>query len=236
MKIPTLRKKIIVNFTAFGLLATIFGGGIFYNIYVRSTVDEKVDKIKAETSQLKNQATELQSKSIEVKKYTELWQKLGEKKKNINGIKMDEVNADLAALADKYTITTPVIKVALPETMKDGLFKRTTVNILITNVSLSFYAVNDVKALAFISEFLDSLPGYAIVTNLDLRKGKKYTDKDLIDISTGKGPGAITGKLDFVWYVYKKKDEPKIEEKKSDKPKPNIEPAKEVPPSATTTP
>jgi hypothetical protein len=149
---------------------------------------------------------------------------------------MDEVNANLAAIAEKYTISNPVIKVALPETMKDGLFKRATVNILLTTVNLSFSAVNDIKALAFISEFLDSLPGYVIVTNLDLRKGKQYTEKDLVDISTGKSFGAITGRVDFTWYVYKKKDEPKIEDKKPVPPKPNSQAVKEVPDAQQPTP
>jgi hypothetical protein len=83
---------------------------------------------------------------------------------------------------------------------------------------LNFSAANDVKAFGFVSEFLESIPGFIIVTDFEIKKVKVYSNQDLIDISTGKGKGNVTGKLDFFWYVGKSKEEAPKEKKDSSKP------------------
>ncbi len=214
MRIIDLRKKIIVNFSASGALLLIVGVIFGFYLKEKSGVESKIEKIKSETSALKNQASEFESKTTEVKKYRELWENLTPNKKITSGIKMDDVNTKLATIADKYTISDPAIKVTMPEVLKDGIFKRDTVSVLFTTVNLTFSAVNDVKALLFISEFLESLQGYPVVTNLEIRKAKNYTSQDFVSISSGKFSGAISGKVDFSWYAYKD------DEKKSDEVKP----------------
>lgn len=214
MKIPELRKKIIINFSATGVLLAIFGGIVFFYIHEKGAVEGRVNKIKTETSTIRMQTVELESKTNEAKKYKELWKKITPNKKNTGGIKMDDVNAKLTAIAEKYTILNPSIKVTLPETLKDGIFQRRTVTVLFTTVNLTFGAVNDVKALLFINEFIESLQGYPIITSLDIRKNKDYSIQELIDLSSGKSTGAISGKVDFFWYVYKDLEN---KEKKDDK-------------------
>ena len=174
-----------------------------YYLSEKGTVQGKVDKIKSETSSFKTQAVELESKTTEAKKYQTLWKKLTDNKKNTGGIKMDDVNAKLVSAAEKYNITGTNIRVTLPEVLKDGLFNRATVQVLFTTVNLTFSSVNDIKALLFVNEFIESLPGYPIITAFEIRKNKDYTTQDFIDISSGKSSGAINGKLDFFWYAYK---------------------------------
>ena len=91
--------------------------------------------------------------------------------------------------------------------MKGGLFERSTITVVSTTGSLNFQAVNDLKALSFIEEFINSFAGYAVVTGVQIRKGDKiYSTDDLVAISTGKGAGLISGKVNFVWYAFKNKD------------------------------
>jgi hypothetical protein len=214
MRLIGLRRKIIINFILLALISILLGVGIFYNFYTRTRVDEKVQKIKMDTLRIKGQGAELESKTIEIRKYTDLYNRLSENKKSVGGIKMDDINERLKVIADKYSIMDATIKVTLPETLKGGIFERNTISVLLATTNINFIAVSDVKALGFISEFMESIPGYAVITNVEIKKGKPYTTQELIDLSTGKGKGAVTGKVDFFWYVSKAKDEPKKDEKK----------------------
>lgn len=206
MKAFELRKKIIFNFSASGVLLILLAALIFYNFYQKNNAQEKVNQIKVSISEIKTQIADLQSKVSEITKYKDIWKKISDKKKDQDGIKMDGVNAQLASIAEKNNIFNPTIRVALPEVLKDGVFNNETANVLFTIVNLSFEAINDVRALSFITEFINSLPGYVIITNMEIKKNRKYTEQDLVAITTGKGTGAISGKLDFFWYVYKSKD------------------------------
>jgi hypothetical protein len=206
MKILDLRKKNITSFSISGALFFILALGIFYNFYKKSSLEAKISKINSEASQIKNETAELESKAIELKKYRLLWNNLTDGKKSTNGIKMDEINAKLTSIAEKYTIISPLIKVTLPETLNGGLFDRSKINVLSTTVNLNFRAIDDVKALSFIVEFIESLPGYPVITNLQIKKDKSYTNDDLIALSSGKGGGAVSGKVDFFWYAFKNKE------------------------------
>lgn len=212
MKIVNLRKKITINFSASGALLLVLGVIIFFHINKNHRTESTITQIQSETTNIKGKTLSLQQQINDIKKYRELWSKIESDKKNIDGIKMNEVNTSLKDLSQKYSILNPEIKVALPQTMTNGLFKRTTINVLFTTASLSFNAANDVKAMMFIDEFLKSLPGYIIVSNSEIRKSKKYTDQDLISLSAGKNSGSISSKVDFFWYSYKIKDPNKKDE------------------------
>jgi hypothetical protein len=211
MKIIDLQKKIKVSFIASGALILLVALMIFFYIYKIQEGRDILSKIDRDLVQIKIKTIELQGKIIEAKKYRELWSTLDENKKTPRGIKMDDVNASLKTYAEKYAIFSPSIKVALPEPVSDGPFKRNTISVLFTSASLTFNAANDIKAFLFIDEFIRSLPGYPIINNIDIKKAKTYNSVDLVAISTGKGLGAIAGRVDFFWYVYKdkeQKDEP----------------------------
>ncbi len=205
MKILELRKKIVINsVTSLGSLL-IFCGCLFYNIHQNTQIREKADRINSEAEQIQNQATELQGKTLDIKKYMAIWRNLDESKKNTSGIKMDDINSLLASMAAKYNISDPVIKVNLPETLTDGVFNSSKINVLFTTVSLTFKSLDDNKALLFMTDFTNSLPGYVVISSLEVKKDKSYTTDDLIAISAGKGSGIVNGSLNFFWYAFKNK-------------------------------
>lgn len=211
MKIVALRKKIIINSSASAILLIVLSIIVFYNLSQKGGVDEKVNQIKSEAAKIKFEAIQIQSKTSEAKKYKELWNNITENRKLTDGIKMDEVNAKLNSIADKYNIEKPSIKVALPQTMKGGVFDRKTVNVLFTTVTLSFNSYDDVKVMYFLNELFDELPGYAVITLLDIRKTKDYETEDYIAISTGKDSAMVSVNVNFYWYVYKAKETEKKE-------------------------
>ena len=218
MKIQILKKRIIKNFSIAGVLAVIFGS-TFYLYYSEKTgVASKIAEISEETSKFNIELVDLQSKTAEIKKYKDLWPSISENKKNTNGIKIDEINEKLIAIATKYGISSPTIKLSLPDVIKGGVFDRKTVSVMMTVASVNFIAVNDVKATMFANEFLTSLKGYPVVTSFSISKSRDYTRQELLDVSTGKSPGVVNSKIDFFWYVYKD-----LEKKPDETKSPNAE-------------
>jgi len=213
MKIPKLRKQIITNLSISGVLTLVLILAIFFSVHEQNKSQDQVRKIKTDTAKIEEETLGLESKSVEIKKYRILWKNLSENKKKTVGIKMDEVNSNLNKIAEKHSISNPVIKLSVPEAVRDGLFKRATLTVSSATANLNFIAVNDVRAISFINEFLNSIPGYVVITNLKIIKSKNYTDQSLVEISAGKNAGVVTGTVDFVWYSYKEKIAPSSESK-----------------------
>ena len=212
MKVSDLKQRVIVNIlSSIFLLLSIFA--IFsYFSYHRDLSKSKLETIHGEIISARTEISDLQSRALDAKKYKELWSNLSERKKSASGIKIDDINANLKLMVDRYSIMSPDIKVDLPQTLKEGPFQRKTINIIFTTINLKFSSANDLKALMFVNDFINSFSGYPIITNLEISKNKDYNKQDLIDLSSGKGVGSIAGNLTFVWYIYKEAN-PILEEK-----------------------
>ncbi len=205
MKIIELRKKIILNVVKSAIALSAFCGCLIYNSITTSQLKKAADTINSETSQIQVQAKELQSKTLDIKKYLAIWENLDEKKKSTNGIKMDDVNSSLSSNAIKHNISSPVIKVTLPETLSSGIFDSSTITTLFATVDLDFKALDDRKALSFINDFTNSLPGYVVINSAEIKKDKNYSNEELIAISSGNGSGIVDGKITFSWYAFRDK-------------------------------
>lgn len=205
MKIIELRKKIIFNITTSAAALAVFCGCLFYNSVKTSQLKKAAETIASETSQIQAQAEELQSKTLDIKKYLAIWENLDQKRKSTTGIKMEEVNSLLSSNAIKYNISSPTIKVTLPETLSNGIFNTSTVTTSFATIDLDFKALDDRRALSFINDFTNSLPGYVVINNVEIKKDKNYSNADLIAISSGQGTGIVDGKITFSWYAFRAK-------------------------------
>ncbi len=209
MKSKFLKKKIIINLGILCALLLCIALVIWFYSSEQGSSDIKVDQIKNDTSKVKEEISELERKIEESQKYKSLWSKMDPKKQIILAIKVDDINKTMNNIADKYSIYNQSIKVSFPEDVENSVFKTTLLKILYSNVILTFTALNDVKAILFAEEFVKSLHGYPITTSFSITKTKEYTNNDFVDISQGKGGGAIEGKIEISWYVFK------VEEKQS---------------------
>ncbi len=206
MKILELRKKIVVNAIISATCLAIFVGCVFYNIHKNDEMKKEADAIASETSQIQAQASELQGKTLDIKRYMAIWLNLDEKKKASTGIlKSDDIDQLLSASALKYNISEPLIKVSFPVTLSDGIFARSTITVSSSSVTLTFKSLDDGRALSFINDFIDSFPGYVVISSMELKKDKSYSNEDLIAISSGKGSGIVSASLNFFWYAFKNK-------------------------------
>lgn len=205
MKIQRLHRNIVINLIASGALVVIAIGVFLYITNKQDSSQIEVNKIHNETSEIRSQSQELESQTKDARKYKDIWKVLSENKKSTQGIKMDEVNSSLASLAEKYSIYNPSIQVLLPETLETGVFQRKTLSVSYSSGTLSFEALSDVKALSFINEFFSKLPGYTVISTIEMGKLRKYAPDDYVNISLGKNPGILKVKVNFSWYVYHEK-------------------------------
>lgn len=203
MKAIELRKYTIRNFSIGAFIALILGGGLFYNNYAKKSFRENVQKINSDTSSLENKTNELIGKQKEITKYVNIWRKLPDNKKDLQGIDMDEVNNLFSVLAKKHLITNVDIKVNLPQKVNGGIFNTKKIDVYYTRAILTYNSLNDVNAIKFAKDFLNLIKGYNVVASINISKGNALSSQDLISISKGKFPKLLSVKVDFHWYSFK---------------------------------
>ncbi len=201
MKIVEIKKQIKKNLLILGVFTAAFSATMFFYLNQKNLVKDKIEQFNSETAQINIELADLESRTAEISKYKEMWPKISDLKKDVTGIKIDEVNSNLSSTAAKYGIGNHAIKLSLPEAVNNGVFERKTINVLMSNASLTFFAPSDVKALMFFKEFIGSLKGYQVITSFSIEKTKEYKNDDLNEISKGKSFGSVEGKIDFVWYI-----------------------------------
>ncbi len=203
MKIPNLRKRIYTNLSISAILLGIFLSIIYYQSYRKKTSEDEAKKVESDINDIKSKTNQIKNKILEAKKYQEIWGSISENKKFIGSLKIDDVTSRIDSLAEKYSIEKPAIRMTIPEEMSGSIFKRSTVLVTASQGNLSFEAVNDLKAIGFISELVRSAPGYIVISNFEIRRNKKYSEQDLIKLSSGQPSGAVIARADFYWYIYK---------------------------------
>ncbi len=204
-KTVELKRKIAINLTVLTLLSAIFVLIIYYIFDSKNISEQKTRNINANNLALRTQLSELNSKVIDIKKYREIWKNIDNNKRNDKGIKMDDINSHMASIAQAHSIINPLFQASLPTNLENNPFNLLSINLLQTTGNLSFSAVDDLRANMFMSDFFSKLPGYIIITELDMRRIKKYSSSDYMAISAGTSISGVDVKVIFAWYVYKKK-------------------------------
>ena len=203
MKIEKIKKVIKYSIGIAVILCGLIVFLIFMYFHLNNSFIVQYEKILADIADIKIKTQELERKSLENKKYMELWSQINEKRKSFNGIKIEEINKIVNNLAEKYSISNTIVKINIPENYPNNIFKNETLSILYTVTEISFNCFHDIKAIQFVNELIDSLHGYPIITKFEFSKESDYTIKDYFDISSGRSVGKLKGKLVFSWYVYK---------------------------------
>ena len=203
MKIDKLKKQIKFSVLSIIIFVAIIASLLAIYVYLNNSFLDQYDKIIMDIADVKNKTQEIEQKTQENRKYMELWSKINQSKKSLDGIKVEDVNKVIANLAEKYSITNTIFKVSVPENYPSNVFKNETISLLYTIAELNFSSYNDVKCIQFANELIKYLHGYPIVTKFEFTKERDYSVQDYFDISTGKTFGAITAKIVFSWYVYK---------------------------------
>jgi hypothetical protein len=207
MKILSLRKKIIKNLLITFLLLAAFISIFIYNFFIDKKLESEISKLESEISSIRSKHNELLDKVSQFKKYQEIWSKIPPIKKQISDVKIEFITKNVNEIAAKYSIASPDFKMTIPEELKDGSLNNNLTDFYIvkSSGSIVFNSIDDLKAVSFISELINSMPGYLVIKNFEMKKEKTYNSDDFIKISTGTFNGLVNVKVDFTWYLYKSK-------------------------------
>lgn len=202
MQISKIRQKIIINFAASAILAAIVAATTYYHIQFKNSSEKEINQIKQATNKFKQEAKELKSKAAEFKKYSKMWTELSPLKKKLVQIKRDEIQDSASTIAAKYNIKEASVKIIKPEYLQQDIFKRTTIKVHHTTITLNYKSTNDVNSVLFIYEFLNSLAGQKVLSSVTVKKDSDYTKRDYQNIALGKSQGNITTQATIHWYAY----------------------------------
>ncbi|MDX2082420.1 MAG: hypothetical protein SFV53_00315 [Rickettsiales bacterium] len=200
MKLVKLRKKITTNILITAMLAGIFAIIIFYKNYQEQTNINQAQKIKAETLSLLEKRNNLGEKVAEIKKYQDLWPTISASKKSTAEVKISDIISRMNLIAEKYSINKPSIKMSIPENITGLPFKISTIDVLVSSGKLDFNAIDDVRAISFISELIESTPGYMVISRFEIKKTRDYSEQDLLKINLKELPSAVSVQVNFFWY------------------------------------
>lgn len=209
-RISNIKRKII-----FGLLVSIGLTVIisiiwFYYSDLKKTSDMQLNQIVNYIANLKNKTSDIELKVNDAKKYKQIWRNTKESQRKFEGANINQINEDFTQLSEKYNIINPTIKISVPEVLKGGIFDRSTIDASLSTISISYDALTDVKAIAFIREFIDDLPGYVVISEFSVKKNLEsgFSNTDLVNISLGKFISGVSTKVELSWYILKKKNQP----------------------------
>ena len=206
MQIAIIRKKIIKNIAITIVFATFLAGSIFLKIYRENLLQERIRNIENEAMKTSQQATEMEQKATEAKKYRDVWKTLSNEKKMITGIKSEKVTETIDIIAEKYHSQIDSVKLSIPQNMQGESFDYKTVVVVASKVTLLFKAFTDIDALNFLIDLKKSIPNYIVFKTVEIKKEKKYEQEDYVNIAIKKTGGLIICKAEFIIYAYKDKE------------------------------
>ena len=206
MQIAIIRKKIIKNIAVTIVFVTFLAGSIFLKIYRENLLQERIKVIENEAIKTSQQATEMEQKATEAKKYRDVWKTLSNEKKMIAGIKSEKVTETIDIIAEKHSSQIDSVKLSIPQNMQGESFDYKTVAIVASKVTLFFRVFTDIDALNFLIDLKKSIPNYIVFKTVEIKKEKKYEQEDYLNIAIKKPGGLIICKAEFIIYAYKDKE------------------------------
>ncbi len=206
-KIIGLKSKIVFGFSIAGFLLVALLSIWFYSRNLSQKNINELNSVDKRIEDLKNESNNIEAKIKDAKKYKQVWAEVDSKKKEFDGIKISDLNEKLKNLADQYEVSA-AINISIPEILTGGAYDRQSLEVHLVNCTITLTALTDKAALDFLQSFLDTLPGYKIVSDLSIKKTKKdgYGISDLIEVSNGKSKGLVSGKVSLSWYFLKHKE------------------------------
>ncbi len=206
MKIQKLRKTLIANLVIALILFISLIAIIFYLKNLEDSQNQELKNIQMQTVDIIVKTSEIESKMIDIRKYREIWNLIGENKKIIRNVKIEEINKILDDVAKTHNILGPKIQLTMPQKINNGNIKKKSFDVFYSSGILEFVAFDDVLAVEFIEDFSKNMPGYLVITLFEIEKVKDYSMQDLSEISKGTKIGAIKAKINFIWYNYRGKE------------------------------
>ena len=206
MQKKVVKKKIIVSFVIFLLVSGVFAGVIVYLYSMQTKTKEKHDWLKNDISATQRNIKGLSDQAIEFAEAIGVWESLDEDAKKLEGIRISQAKLVLDELEAKHKLSNIKLAIAKPEEVninKSPELDNELIRVWNSNVSIDFSAVTDVDAFNFVTDLMESLPGYINIDTFSVERVKDVEKVHLEMIFRGERPALVNGKLRFVWRDFK---------------------------------
>lgn len=209
-KVKRLKKRIIFNLATFAFFAIFILVTYYFGQNAINENESDIRNLNVKIADLTNKSGNIESRISEVKKYNKIWTSADETRKNPGNIKIAEINDKFNNVAGKYNLSSPKISIAPPETLKGSVYDNQSFEVQLVNFTIDFQSLTDRIAINFVNDFLRTIPGYVVISSLEIKKNKKeaISDADLEEIKAGKNLGLVSSKVAFSWYFLK--DKPQV--------------------------
>ncbi len=203
MKLDNIKKSAILHSLILVILCAALTVLIWFNFHLLKRHKASEEEAKTEVTRIENEVTNLNNKSKDLAKYLEDPTLADELKASKAGsAKMSEIKNMIKPIAITYGIKIEGFKTSVPQNI-GKLLQVNAIEVTYLGGSIKYKALDDIRAIAFLSDLAKKFPGYFVIVNVELKKGEEYKEKDYIEISRGKiaDSMAISAKADFIWYM-----------------------------------
>jgi hypothetical protein len=208
MKLVKLKKLLIIQLSVCGgiiLVAML----LYYWLDNKKQTDlQQSGVLQGEISGLYVKLNAINKKAKEIKEATKLWQRLNEKHKKREGLKIDSIKKTFDQFKKRYRLSEANLDLSTPVELVD-IYKTDTTVVVSSEVTVKFKAITDEYVFSFIDAVLKELPGYVKVEMLQMSRTGEVNDDLLRRISKGENPELVAGSMTFQWRDLKDISTPK---------------------------
>lgn len=198
MKLLQLKRTLIIRSIIYIIL--LIGTTLLYGYLSadREAVTQKSDALKSDIADLNNKLTIFNRKIQDIREATKLWQRLNDKHKKSEGLRIDSIKKIFDDYKKQYKLSEATLDLSTPTELTD-MYKTDTTVVVSSNVSVKFKVISDEYALSFVDAVMNNLPGYVKLEKLSLTRIGEITDETLLRVSRGEIPELVTGEITFQW-------------------------------------
>lgn len=203
IKEKQLKKKIMVESGMLAAFLVFLGVVAFICASISSSMNDDKNKIQGTNSSLMAENNSLQDHIKKASTSIEIFQVVSKSK----GTEMDNysINREIGkkvftGLKDRYHLSlTGNNAFNQIADLTDEQFKKKTAQVVASDADMNFQSVSDEIAFKFIRDLYKNLPGFTVITSLQLNKQSELSSQSLVDLGAGKFPSLVTTTLKFKW-------------------------------------
>jgi hypothetical protein len=198
MKLLKLKRNFLIYGACYATLLIIIT--VIYSILVDKaiTARQKNLAVQSEVMELQNKLTTITKRAKEVRDATNVWQKLNEKHKKSDGLKIDSIKGLFDDFKKKYKLSDVDVDLSAPVELAD-VYKTETTVVVSSKVTVQFKGITDEYVLSFVDAVQKDLPGYVRIENLQFSRIGEISEDVVRRVSKGEFPGLVGGSITFQW-------------------------------------
>ena len=218
MKLKQLQHDLIVRLLLCAAVIMVVGLGIYYLKVQLHQQEDKYSLVKSDLTSVTRKLEGLNRRTIEFSDAVRIWDAMRDDQKQLQGLQLTKAKALLEAWQSQFKLSEVNISFSKPEDVQDatvqdagknikehtgttegGADQSGLVNIVSSDVTISFKALSDEYVYDFIYALQHQFPGYIRIKTFTLTQETPVTKEVIERIAQGETPPVVSGNIDFSW-------------------------------------